>query len=237
MQYDCNWYARSAASRCKFFGRNVYGANEACCACGGGLREFETNVPATQAPPTPSPTPSPETPAPLTGASPADVAPIDAPFETQCEDRLPGGGMWHLGGRPDYGCNWYTTSSAFCRRYGHFYGHGSVYTANEACCVCGGGLRGIETNVPTTPAPPTLSPGTSAPLTDAPPTDAALIDAPFETQCEDRLLPGGVKWYDSFGSRYDCNWYASAGRCTSFGWSYRNVYTANEACCVCGGGA
>eukprot|EP00755_Sulcionema_specki_P031633 Sspe_Gene.97006::Locus_70659_Transcript_1_1_Confidence_1.000_Length_734::g.97006::m.97006 len=31
-------------------------------------------------------------------------------------------------------------------------------------------------------------------------------------------------------------WYALGSRCAQYGNSYKNEWTANEACCVCGGG-
>ena len=45
-------------------------------------------------------------------------------------------------------------------------------------------------------------------------------------------------WYDSGGTDYTCSWYGSnSNYCGSYGNSYTNFgYTANQACCVCGGG-
>jgi len=45
-------------------------------------------------------------------------------------------------------------------------------------------------------------------------------------------------WHDSRGSTYDCAWYAAdTSRCTREGSSNaRTGYTANTACCACGGG-
>ena len=48
-----------------------------------------------------------------------------------------------------------------------------------------------------------------------------------------------VEWYDSDGPVYNCAWYGApeSSYCTSYGNSYVNFgRTANEACCVCGGG-
>ena len=40
------------------------------------------------------------------------------------------------------------------------------------------------------------------------------------------------------GSTFNCSWYGSDGTlCTVGGHKYRDVHTADEACCVCGGGA
>eukprot|EP00978_Attheya_sp_CCMP212_P016081 scaffold41866_cov35-Attheya_sp.AAC.1 len=50
-------------------------------------------------------------------------------------------------------------------------------------------------------------------------------------------------WYDSIGETFSCVWYGSdsslshTSRCTTFGNGHRMFNkTANEACCVCGGG-
>lgn len=44
-------------------------------------------------------------------------------------------------------------------------------------------------------------------------------------------------WYDADGEFYNCEWYANGDNCGMYGDMYENDgYTANEACCVCGGG-
>jgi rRNA maturation protein Nop10 len=44
-------------------------------------------------------------------------------------------------------------------------------------------------------------------------------------------------WYDADGPEYDCTWYALDDNCQLYGSELENFgYTANEACCVCGGG-
>ena len=55
------------------------------------------------------------------------------------------------------------------------------------------------------------------------------------TTCTDKRMDDGFPWSDS--SDYDCNYYSQyQNQCASYGHMYRNVYTANEACCACGGG-
>jgi hypothetical protein len=63
------------------------------------------------------------------------------------------------------------------------------------------------------------------------PYTAAKVGA--KTQCED--VPG---WHDSDGPTFDCAWYAKdSDRCQQDGPLFENDgYTANEACCGCGGG-
>jgi hypothetical protein len=50
-------------------------------------------------------------------------------------------------------------------------------------------------------------------------------------QCED--IQG---WYDSDGPEYDCAYYAENDACEFAADYENNGYTANEACCFCGGG-
>jgi hypothetical protein len=60
--------------------------------------------------------------------------------------------------------------------------------------------------------------------------DGAEGDAGGGEQCVD--VPG---WYDSDGD--DCNFYAEDNNCQLYGSGFENFgYTANQACCVCGGG-
>merc|ERR1712038_297576 len=44
-------------------------------------------------------------------------------------------------------------------------------------------------------------------------------------------------WHDSTGEEYDCNWYKGARNCDMWGFAYPMYNkTADQACCVCGGG-
>jgi len=55
-----------------------------------------------------------------------------------------------------------------------------------------------------------------------------------ESGCQDAVH----NWYDSYGSTYDCDWYArNAGACEKYGYDFENRgHTAKTACCACGGG-
>ena len=46
-------------------------------------------------------------------------------------------------------------------------------------------------------------------------------------------------WYDSDGPGFDCTWYSAEDYyCTNYGHLFENFgKTANEACCICGGGS
>lgn len=54
------------------------------------------------------------------------------------------------------------------------------------------------------------------------------------TTCTDKTMSDGQPWFDA--SNYGCFYYSRYNQCGSYGDSYRNMYTANEACCACGGG-
>jgi hypothetical protein len=63
--------------------------------------------------------------------------------------------------------------------------------------------------------------------------DGNCYDSPGSDQCLD--VAG---WYDADGPEFDCTWYAQDDNCELFGSGLENDgYTANEACCVCGGGS
>merc|ERR1712226_1551620 len=87
-------------------------------------------------------------------------------------------------------------------------------TANEACCICGGGI--------TSPS----SPGTPAPVAPTPVTPAPVSSG---------TCTNDPSFIDSFGD--DCTWYEENDPDCSFGdCCDAGSGTANEACCICGGG-
>ena len=130
------------------------------------------------------------------------------------------------------GCAWYVDADGSnCDSYGET-GGTNGQTANDACCVCGGGQTGSP---PTTNAP--VKPPTKAPTKS--PTEAPVMfptsppaDSPVSS-CTD--VPG---WADSYGD--GCAWYVDAdgSNCSEYGGGNagNNGQTANEACCVCEGG-
>lgn len=71
--------------------------------------------------------------------------------------------------------------------------------------------------------------------------DESFFDCPSDCSCEEDSTctceDDPVGWYDSDGPTFSCAWYASGSNCASWGNGYENFgKTANEACCVCGGG-
>ena len=66
----------------------------------------------------------------------------------------------------------------------------------------------------------------------------APIITPEPPTCHNLDLTGGLDWHDSYGSKYTCAWYSqNVNRCDKYGAGSPNSgLTANQACCVCGGG-
>eukprot|EP01061_Rhynchopus_euleeides_P045303 TRINITY_DN806_c1_g1_i6.p1 TRINITY_DN806_c1_g1~~TRINITY_DN806_c1_g1_i6.p1 ORF type:complete len:643 (+),score=181.00 TRINITY_DN806_c1_g1_i6:269-1930(+) len=152
-----------------------------------------------------------------TGPGPAPVPVTRPPPSRVCRDlTLPNGQGWHELGNVGYGCKYYEETAGACAQYGNHYRH--THTANEACCVCGGGSTRQTPKPAPVPAP-------------------APAPVPQPAQCTD-MQTGGKAWHHQGHSYYTCEWYASdKSRCTRYGTHYRNRYVANEACCVCGGGS
>ena len=66
------------------------------------------------------------------------------------------------------------------------------------------------------------------------------IGEPIKVECDD-VTVDGKPWHDAGGASFDCAWYSAAGeeRCSRLGGDSRSAfggYTANKACCTCGGG-
>jgi len=181
--------------------------------------------------------------------SPTDATPTPTPTPTpsaDCEDYTTSNGSeWHDSGGDQYNCQWYSYNSSqtgdsygdhHCESYGESYEYDGK-TGDQACCTCGGGTN--------TTSSPTDAPTVGA--TDSP-TDATPTPTPTpSTDCEDYTTSDGQDWHDSGGDQYTCEWYSynssqtgdSYGdhHCESYGDSYEyDGYTANEACCTCGGG-
>ena len=105
------------------------------------------------------------------------------------------------------GCDWYSETT--CSIYGNGYAGASGLTANDACCVCGGGNGdgSFPTESPTISSSPTV-------------------------QCFDT-----ANWVDSWGD--GCSWYSSEEVCETYGgdaYAGPSGQNAQQACCSCGGG-
>jgi len=128
---------------------------------------------------------------------------------------------WYDVDGPNFDCNWYASKDN-CEIYGDDHENEGM-TANEACCVCGGGDKLMPTTSPI--AIPTPSPTAIPTPSPNGPSGSTCIDNPID-------------WYDSGGEFFDCIWYGSdASYCANWGDLFENFNaTANQACCVCGGG-
>lgn len=152
--------------------------------------DFQPPTSPTEPPLPPTTPPTSVTPAPT--KSPSAAPSIGGP--TRCEDDPLG---WHDVNGTIYDCAWYgqeLVGEIRCERDGGTNPNDGK-TAQEACCVCGGGKQ-----VP-------------------------------DEGCEDK-----DGWFDVDGPHYDCAWYGQGTRCIEYGDLYEREYSANDACCACGGG-
>lgn len=125
--------------------------------------------------------------------------PTDPPVLSECEDLL-----WF----DNYGddCSWYS-STYLCEKYGDLWPNDQGLTADDACCLCGGGNR------PT--LAPSMSPSASKPINDSC-QDLDFVDA----------------WGDGCARYEETNACKSYGN----EYANDQGLTANMACCICGGG-
>jgi len=145
------------------------------------------------------------------GTTNGTVAPSPTPAPTPvCIDDPVG---WYDSSSPDYTCEWYGSKAWYCESYGDSWSNFGM-TANQACCVCGGG----STNGTVTPSP-----------------------TPAPTPPQNECIDNPVGWYDSAGPDINCEYlgsvYFDGNTCGYFGDLIENFgKTANQACCACGGG-
>jgi len=129
---------------------------------------------------------------------------------------------WH--DQHDDGCDWYDADTNRCATYGDYHGGRFNMTANQACCVCGGGDHWMPSTAPTVTAAPTI---TAQPTGECTNHDSWGIEE-IEMHCG---------WFEDDDPLY--YFYMDDGdtRCDMFGFvSDENNVSAREACCVCGGG-
>ena len=135
---------------------------------------------------------------------------------------------WYDIDGPLYDCVWYKEGNN-CEVHGDNYKR-LEHTANTACCACGGGARTKVSPAPTVTVAqsPTATPSklpSSKPTTEPTSSPSGV--------CTD----DPVGWYDIDGPIFDCAWYKEGNNCSLFGNNYENFgKTANQVCCVCGGG-
>ena len=158
----------------------------------------------------------------------------------QCVDyKQSNGAPWNDADGSYYNCNWYGSNDAYCNLYGNA-GKNFGRTANQACCVCGGGSDSINISNPKPTPSPTRSP-TSRPTpspTRSPTRSPTPAPTPQKNNDENSKCKDIPNWYDQDGSYYNCNWYGSqASHCSLYGkLNGQFNKNANQACCSCGGG-
>merc|ERR1712166_1361395 len=147
---------------------------------------------------------------------------ITAQAEYSCTDVA----GWYDSDGAQFACDWYA-SGTHCTNSGDGYANFG-FTANQACCACGGGTS--ADNAITVTMEPTSEPS-SVTTTE---TNSEQSAAPTVGGCQDVL-----DWHDADGATYTCSWYTSDDdACSNFGAEYEyGSYTANQACCTCGGGS
>lgn len=213
-----------------------FGASQSTPFSGAGLAP----APPTLAPAQPTAAPVQPTPSPV-ALTPAPVQPTPQPVEPTRPpiwDFLDNGNCdnspqdWHDSDGAEFDCIWYALDSN-CASFGHQFANNGL-TANQACCVCGGGAPKADT-----PTQPPVPPPTPAPVVTATPPP---VPSPTRPPIWDFIDNGNCDnspqdWHDSDGEDFDCIWYALDNNCASFGHDFaNNGLTANQACCVCGGG-
>ena len=160
-----------------------------------------------------------------------------------------------------FNCAWYGANNSRCVSYGdkdEYRNDGK--TANEVCCVCGGGIRGKTTPPssslsPSHSAVPTISSNPSSlakgqsshPTISTVPSTSVIPTSSMSPSIEPLqykdCIDSPSEWHDSDGKEFNCEWYATKDnpsddhRCDQYGDLNPNFdKTATEACCACGGG-
>jgi len=128
-----------------------------------------------------------------------------------------------------YVCEDYNQNSWWCEIYGDSDVSEDGVSANEACCVCGGGSA-CYTSFPTSSTSfPSVTPSVPPSSRTASVTPSSGTPSYQDTSnCEDT-----PDWVDSWGD--NCSDYASQNWCVKYGGlnAGTNNMTANEACCAC----
>jgi hypothetical protein len=178
--YGAGWQPTFASF--DIWSRNGVTALQACCACGGGVASFFPDY-----------------------VPPVDDTCDDKPgwvssANTTCNDFV-AAGLCASGG---YGPNWNISLPG--RTWDDLANNETGFTANDACCACGGGVQQCKDSV-----------GWSSPLGDC---EAFEVNA----------------WCQADGDNYGPNWSADFGTFDSTQAMGLDGTQAREACCACGGG-
>jgi hypothetical protein len=183
---------------------------------------------------------------------------IETGTDSLCYDNPQG---WYSSGGTKYTCEWFERNNG-CAAWGHKYENFGK-TANEACCACGGGgadgdygdtcvdflwkdelgdscdwyAEGNNCAVHGRFWPNWGKTANVACCVCGGGMSTKLISAKVkEVDNNDPTCKDTRGWKDSLG--YGCSFYAQGDNCEKYGSSYKHwSKTANDACCVCGGGS
>ena len=103
--------------------------------------------------------------------------------EGACADAtLPNGGPWHDGDGSTFSCRWFSEAPARCSLIGSIPGASGV-SANQACCVCGGGTDGLSHGTIPTTATGSVTAPAECPSKSTPMSGGAGCVCPIGTHC------------------------------------------------------
>jgi hypothetical protein len=168
-----------------------------------------------------------------------------------CKDSPEG---WFDSGGATFDCRYYEKEDK-CDDWGNIYAGVDGKVANEACCSCGGGETSICTDSPMGWFDGLGSKynciwyaqdnncetyGNDTPNFGKTANEACCACGGGSTSSDDPVCSDTIDgWVDSLGD--SCDWYAGyseVDRCYLYGNGHANQgATANEVCCVCGGGS
>jgi len=148
-----------------------------------------------------------------------------------CMDLKVGDSPWADSGGDD--CKRYVSRN-WCTKYGDGYEKDGL-TANKACCGCGGGAKTCDDGIITTPC---ICDGEVRDNGQCAKAGSSYVPGkskgPDKKACEDVKIKD-LDWADSTDD--NCARYVANEWCERYGDGYENDgYTANTACCGCGGG-
>lgn len=246
-EFDCLWYSQKE-SRCRKYGHlfefDNHVANEACCACGGGqttsINENDNDVvpspsfSPSQAPSAisshepsvsmlPSSSPSLPSDKPTNPPSkrksegPSNI-PSLTPTETTSENPS-------VSNQPTLPTTMESTSSPTTSPSGECVDDPNWFDSDGESYDCNWYSEGLNCKLY----------GDDETYSNFGMTakEACCSSCSDSSQCKDV-----ENWFDSGGPRFSCEWYSrNVLRCLKYGDKYENKgFTANQACCSCGGG-
>ena len=242
--FDCTWYS-AEDYYCTNYGHlfENFGktANEACCICGGGSHSSDAPSSAPSSNPSDVPSLQPSSrPSLEPSAIPSDEpssTPSDEPSSTP-SDEPSSNPTSQPSAEPSLSPTSTPTSSPSAEPTSSPSAHPSITPTAKPSSSPSSAPSSNPSDVPSLQpsSRPSLEPS-------AIPSDEPSYSPSFAPSMEHSVAPtlecfDVNNWYDSDGPGFDCTWYSAKDYCTNYGHLYENFgKTANEACCICGGGS